>query len=321
MNEIFKMAGEKAVHAVWSVSDGEILVPILGVLDQGNDVSMERIAFSDSEEAIAYGYGKLDANESNAKGAVFIMDGFVTLDEGRFDALIVQIRGYDDYEMACTLALPYRPDSHEKGFAIYRPKLLEYPEEAQASQEANLDAFFDGIEGHELAYPVWQAAYADSFDSDPAGAQGEGDLTPEEWELLMQAPYLVFLTVAAADGVVDKKEVKSLTKILAKAKEQPSVLLQKVLAESAHKAGEIINGIIAGGGNTIDALQQVQELVDSRFDADEAMLFKVSLLLISKEVAEASGGGFLGFGKKISKEEKMAMAAIALTLKLNDQEG
>jgi hypothetical protein len=43
--------------------------------------------------------------------------------------------------------------------------------------------------------------------------------------------------------------------------------------------------------------------------------FKLSLLAIAKQVAEASGG-FLGFGNKISKSEMQALAVLITLLKV-----
>ncbi len=44
--------------------------------------------------------------------------------------------------------------------------------------------------------------------------------------------------------------------------------------------------------------------------------FKTALFILGKKIAEASGG-LLGFGSKISQEEKTALAAIALCLGIN----
>ena len=57
-------------------------------------------------------------------------------------------------------------------------------------------------------------------------------------------------------------------------------------------------------------MQALNMLINDRFSADEAKLMKASLLFLGHQVA-ASSGGFLGMGPKISKEEKMALAALA----------
>jgi hypothetical protein len=57
-------------------------------------------------------------------------------------------------------------------------------------------------------------------------------------------------------------------------------------------------------------LQKTGALLDRKLNADDANKVKVTLVMIGKHIAESSGGGFLGFGKKISKDEKLALAGI-----------
>lgn len=312
MKEIYKMAGHFAAHAMWSVSDGETLIPILGFLNKNNEKNMHRLAFEDSEKAMREGNDALEKNIDDSKGVVFISDGYLNLNEEKTDALIVKIRGFNEYNSKSVLALPYRHSSHEKGFAIHRPKLLEYPEDKE-DRDDNINSFFDGIESHEQASKVWKAHYIDSKESD-----FNNQFSSNEWKLIIQAPYLVFLTVAAADGIIDEKEIKGLAKVLLKAKEQPSNIIQKILEESAADARSIINSIIHSGQNTVDTLQKIQQLVDTKLSKEESTVFKVSLMFIAQQIAEASGGGFLGFGEKISKEEKIALAVILKALKIDE---
>jgi hypothetical protein len=46
------LAGSLAAHAIWSVSDGEILVPILGFTDQDDERVMNRLVAADLAEAV-----------------------------------------------------------------------------------------------------------------------------------------------------------------------------------------------------------------------------------------------------------------------------
>jgi hypothetical protein len=314
MKEIYKMAGHFAAHAMWSVSDGETLIPILGSLNKNDETIMRRLAFDDSEAAMKEGNNALERNDGDSKGIVFISDGYLNINEAKTDALIVKIRGFDQYNTKCTLALPYRPASHEKGFGVHRPKLLEYPQDT-GDRDDNLNSFFEGLESHEQACRVWKENYMDTSDSASNKSDPGHQFTSDEWDLIVQAPYLVFLTVAAADGNIDKKEIKGLTKVLIKAKEQPSPLLQKILVDSASDARSIINAIVHSGQNTIDTLEKIQDLVDTKLSYEDATVFKVSLMFIAQQIAEASGG-FLGFGKKIGKEEKIALAIILKVLKI-----
>ena len=265
---------------------------------------MQRLAFEDSDKAMEKGNDPLENNNEDSKGVVFIPDGYLNINDDKTDALIVKIRGFNAYRTKCILALPYRHSSHEKGIGVFRPKLLEYPKDS-GDRDENINSFFEGIEVHEQANKVWKEHYIDSSDSAPNKSDLSNQFSSDEWNLIVQAPYLVFLTVAAADGKIDEKEIKGLAEVLTKAKKQPGLLIQKILEDSAADAQSIINSIIHSGQNTIDTLQKIQQAVDAKLSNEDATVFKVSLMLIAQQIAEASGGGLFGFGKKISKAKKL----------------
>jgi tellurite resistance protein len=137
--------------------------------------------------------------------------------------------------------------------------------------------------------------------------------TPEEWETLLKAPVLVFLLVAAMDGKVDEKEVKGFQKILREAATYKSELLRNILIATMDKIPAILAQILSSSGDAGRTLQQVKAIAEAKLPVEEAKLFKQSLLYVGKQIAESSGG-FLGFGSKISKEEKAALNAVALLL-------
>ncbi|MFI5911393.1 hypothetical protein [Dactylosporangium sp. NPDC051541] len=55
------------------------------------------------------GRDAFDANEAGARRAVLVADGYVDLDAGKFDALIVEGVEYGAAGVALTVAVPYRP--------------------------------------------------------------------------------------------------------------------------------------------------------------------------------------------------------------------
>jgi len=144
-------------------------------------------------------------------------------------------------------------------------------------------------------------------------SQSHAPFTDAEWETLLKAPVLVFLLVAAMDGKVDEKEVKSFQKILREAATYKSELLRSILIETIEKIPAILGQILSAGADAGRTLTDVKNLVESKLSAEDAKLFKHSLLYVGKQVAESSGG-FLGFGSKMSKEEKAALNAVALIL-------
>ena len=52
MEQVFEMAGVAMSHAIWSVQDGETLIPILAKLGENGDTTMQRMMV-ETEEALA----------------------------------------------------------------------------------------------------------------------------------------------------------------------------------------------------------------------------------------------------------------------------
>ncbi|TMQ90465.1 hypothetical protein ETD83_35290, partial [Actinomadura soli] len=64
MYEIARMAGFLGAHGVWSVSDGETLVPMLGHEDAGGRQGMERLVHDDLGDAAKAGQVALEAGRA-----------------------------------------------------------------------------------------------------------------------------------------------------------------------------------------------------------------------------------------------------------------
>lgn len=151
------LAGFFAAHAVWSVSDGETLVPLVGFTLPDGSTSMARFAAEDLTVAVDQGRQWLATNPQKATQAALIVDGFIPLPSGKTDALIIEAVQFDPSgtrESAFTLALPYRPFSDPRGFAVYRPKFAGY-EGPKPDFDAIAEAFFKGPEQHENGAKVW----------------------------------------------------------------------------------------------------------------------------------------------------------------------
>jgi len=154
MNATGELAGFFAAHAVWCVSDAETLVPIFAYESSDGSRQMERIEAAELQDAVRHGKDRLGANPESASRAVFIYDGFVTLADGKTDALIVDGIDYGPPLAGFTMAVPYRHAGNPAGFAVYRPKFLGF-EGLEPSWEALGEAFFRGVERHEKGAAVW----------------------------------------------------------------------------------------------------------------------------------------------------------------------
>jgi len=156
MRDTLQLAGFFAAHAVWCVSDGEILIPLLAYELPDGTRQMARLAADTLKEGIEQGRNWLGQNPEQACRAVLIYDGYITLESGKTDALFIEARIYVSDEASFTMAIPYRNAEHPDGFAVYRPKFLSV-EGVEPELDELANAFFRGVDQHEKGAAVWEA--------------------------------------------------------------------------------------------------------------------------------------------------------------------
>jgi len=157
MNATGELAGFFAAHAVWCVSDGETLVPILACESSDGSRQMERIEAEQLQDAVRDGKDRLATNPESAARAVLVYDGFVTLNGAKTDALIIDAIEYGAPNTGFTMAVPYRHANDAADFAVFRPKFLGF-EGLEPSWHALGEAFFHGVDRHEKGAAVWNAS-------------------------------------------------------------------------------------------------------------------------------------------------------------------
>lgn len=150
------LAGFIAAHAVWSVSDGETLIPIYAYQDRLGERSIERIITDRLEEAVELGKNKLEANTADASAGVLIYDARIMISNEKIDSLIIEFRSYGEQPGNVTLAIPYTPKSEHSDFAVHRLKLVDASEHLEDEIVEILEAFFGGVDEHEKGALVWQ---------------------------------------------------------------------------------------------------------------------------------------------------------------------
>jgi hypothetical protein len=156
-----RMAGFFAAHAVWSVSNGEMLVPMYGYEKSDGARGLDRFP-GDIKAGAASAHTSLRGNPHEAVNSVVILDAFINLPDGQTDALMVEAVGHPPHEFLLRMAIPYRPASSEEGFAVYRPKFIEVDGAGEDDYGDLGRVFFEGVEAHEHAAPIWLAAMDDS---------------------------------------------------------------------------------------------------------------------------------------------------------------
>lgn len=142
-------------HAVWSLADGEPVIPILAYLDREGARMMQRIVADDYGDSVRQGQEQLSAPELDAETACLVYDGHVTLDDVARDALIIELRGEPERQSSGVITLPYQPATTGV-FSIHRPQWVSWDGPVTCAIEQAIEAFFQGAESHEKGWAVWQ---------------------------------------------------------------------------------------------------------------------------------------------------------------------
>lgn len=155
MLELCRFSGFLAAHGFWSITDGGPLIPIVALELPDGSQQMRRMASEDLRQAVEMGQAHLESQPDDARMAVLIYDGYVTFEDGRrLDALLLDGREYaSDWRLK--MAVPYRPAEHSEGPAVHRPKFLDFRADEDTSPEDAGRAFFEGVDRHAEAAPVW----------------------------------------------------------------------------------------------------------------------------------------------------------------------
>ncbi|HVV98941.1 MAG TPA: hypothetical protein VHB77_01305 [Planctomycetaceae bacterium] len=156
-----ELAGFCAAHAIWCVSDGETLIPMLAHATADGEREMHRFAADDLRTAVETGKRRLADNEMDAGDAALLYDGFITLGNDRLDAVIIDIRCYAFPDAEAAIAVPYTPQSSGE-FRVHKPKLLTWRNCVDFDQRTALQAFFNGVGEHEPGSKVWSVSLDES---------------------------------------------------------------------------------------------------------------------------------------------------------------
>ena len=153
MKSLFWLAGSLAAHGIWTASKGETLIPMLAFDLRAGQQQMMQLVDQNLEDGVANGRQRLENPDADTLRAVLAFDAFVETEGGQSDALIVDGREYATGE-AMSLAVPYQPASHRRGFLVRRPIFRSFsgPEEELPPLA---DAFFAGVEAHTEAAAAW----------------------------------------------------------------------------------------------------------------------------------------------------------------------
>ena len=153
---------------------------------------------------------------------------------------------------------------------------------------------------------------------------------PDEWDLLLLAPWTVAMGVVQADpssGSGRKRELDALMDRIriTQAGEEPSELVRSVALELVGGPSGPASHRVVDSDGPGDLRQQVlnrcgalADLLERRVAQSEADAFKRWLLMLAETVAEAAReGGVLGIGgARVSSDERAMLQALAEALRI-----
>ncbi|MFJ6672083.1 hypothetical protein ACIQMJ_13320 [Actinosynnema sp. NPDC091369] len=157
MIETAALAGFYAAHGVWSVSEGETLIPLIGYEQPDGSRGMDRYMSDDVGQSAQAAQAALDSNDHRATRAVLVADAYLTMEWGRTDALVVRAVDHGPTPGSMELAIPYSPPTATTPFTVYRLQIIEVTGFADQDYDTLADAFFDGVDSHPDAATVWSA--------------------------------------------------------------------------------------------------------------------------------------------------------------------
>ncbi|MCH9698669.1 MAG: hypothetical protein K0U68_11245 [Gammaproteobacteria bacterium] len=127
-----------------------------------------------------------------------------------------------------------------------------------------------------------------------------------------KAPAIVFMQVASADGAIDKKAVKRLTKLLHF--KDYKILVDAMRCEGSSLAS-VLDLIQSNQIQPLEELRKLRSFLDSACPEETALSYKTALLKLAHDITVTSGGLFVS---KLSQKQKVAIVTIASELGLLD---
>lgn len=156
-----ELAGFFAAHTVWCLSEADSFDPLLAFTTEDGKRQMERFVGYEREAAVELGRRRLEDNPVDANDGVLLFDGRVTIQGGKQDAIIIEMRSYGFPWAKAMIAVPYTARSSGR-FGVHKPKLLEWERCEDFDINAAFEAFFRGVDGHEQGAKVWNKALDES---------------------------------------------------------------------------------------------------------------------------------------------------------------
>lgn len=174
LRDALEGAGFLGAWGISTLAEGAPVGPVALVPQAGGQrtlIDFATFGGGDLQQMVSEGLRRLAVNAEGGPWQALHYDGYVNLPDGRRDALVVELRVYDQPAargageagaqvpllLSLTMALPYRSASDPGGFATYSPRVVNASVRGP-QQAALLDWFYRGI--YTAKHYAWDAHYA-----------------------------------------------------------------------------------------------------------------------------------------------------------------
>ncbi len=157
LERLMGLAGYCAAHAVWTVSQGEVLIPIGGTEDRAGNQEILRLAAPTRQLQTALGRRWIESSPTGAARAVLVYDGALNLVGSDGPALIVMAKEHDPASETVVCAIGYGPAQRPGGFWIRRPKFILRPGLDAARGLELAEGFTRGALQHPMGADAWSS--------------------------------------------------------------------------------------------------------------------------------------------------------------------
>ena len=139
------------------------------------------------------------------------------------------------------------------------------------------------------------------------------ELSSADKRILAAAPAAVFALVAGADGKIDRKEQRRFEAMLGADHNAGSAVIGEILAAAPKEGPEVLE---EAGGDCELVLDRVRKTAESALSEEDRAKFKQGLWMMGEALAQTSGGGILGIGKRVDQAESVALRRLRELLKI-----
>ena len=145
------------------------------------------------------------------------------------------------------------------------------------------------------------------------GRPGVSDVISDQFDkqearVIAKAPVLVFLLVSAADGTIDKQEIRDFEAMMTSA---PYGALLALMEKAKLSIIDTLRQLTENPIDYIAELERIGRVLDTRLTAADAQQVKAQLYDLGHSIAKASGRFLEQVGDPVSDQERTALKVIA----------